>query len=149
MTGHSCQKPNNVSAMSHYKEKMSSASHILHLFPQIWLFKTLQWLPIAQNKTPKSWIYTKGPIQPSPRVPSSPGIHCIVFLLSLFLVPTMASFAGPKIHQLYLPLHYSLHHPPFYLLLCILQFQSKMMVLVRAYVNSTPNLSLIFPEIFF
>ena len=52
--GHSCQKPNKVSAMSYYKEKMSGASHILHLFPQIWLFKTLQWLPIAQNKNPKS-----------------------------------------------------------------------------------------------
>lgn len=42
MTGYSCQKPNNVSAMSYYKEKMSGASHILHLLSQIWLFKILQ-----------------------------------------------------------------------------------------------------------
>lgn len=133
MTGHSCQKPNNVSAMSHYKEKMSGASHILHLFPQIWLFRILQWLPIAQNKNPKSWIYTKGPVRPF--VSLRPRLYLVLFfslvssfsyhgqICSSWNAPVSTSGSShtghryPFLYHSHPPPHCSLHRPPFYLLL--------------------------------
>ena len=101
MTGYSCQKPNNVSAMSYDKR---CQVHLIFCicFHKSGYSKSFNDSPLLRTKI-LNLGYMKGPIQPSPSVPSSPGVHCgvhrVVFLLSLFLVPTMASFAAPEMHQ--------------------------------------------------